>query len=107
MSLRSVRGFHLHRPGLGFIRYGSDTRSLLRLGWAVAASVSEWKSIHSLTLAATAELKRVEGNWHEVVRSNAPELAPGSYDRSGIVADGSVTVRRQVSRKYQRLEPAT
>jgi len=25
--------------------------------------VSEWMLFHSLTLAATAEMKRVEGNW--------------------------------------------
>jgi len=33
----------------------------------VAASVSEWKSVHSLTLAATAEMKRVEGKLHRFI----------------------------------------
>ena len=31
----------------------------LRLGWAVAASVSEWMSLHSLTLVATSEMKKM------------------------------------------------
>jgi hypothetical protein len=33
----------------------------LRLGWAVAASVSEWMSLHSLTLAATSEMRGLIG----------------------------------------------
>ena len=45
-------------------------------------SVSEWRLFHSLTLAATTELKRVEGNWHEVVRLNAPGIASGMFTRS-------------------------
>jgi hypothetical protein len=35
-------------------------RSSLRLGGVVAASVSEWMRIHSLTLAATSEMKKAE-----------------------------------------------
>ena len=56
---------------------GSIPRSWLRLGWAVAASVSEWKSIHSLTLAATAEMKRVEGNWHQGGSIKCPGACSG------------------------------
>jgi hypothetical protein len=33
---------------------------ILCLDWAVAASVSEWMSLHSLTLAATSEMKKAE-----------------------------------------------
>jgi len=40
---------------------GSIPRSWHRFGWAVAASVSEWMRIHSLTLAATSEMKN---RWH-------------------------------------------
>jgi hypothetical protein len=35
-----------------------------RAGRIVATSVSEWKSIHSRTLAATTEMRRVERIWH-------------------------------------------
>jgi hypothetical protein len=38
---------------------GPILRCLLGLGWVVAASVSEWMSLHSLTLAATSEMKKM------------------------------------------------
>ena len=44
---------------------GPIPRSWLRLGGAVAASVSEWMSLHSLTLAATSEKKKAERIWLE------------------------------------------
>jgi len=40
---------------------------LLRLDWAVAASVSEWKRFHSLTLAATRKMKWSESVGTDVV----------------------------------------
>ena len=43
---------------------GSILRSWLRLDRVVAASVSEWMSCHSLTLAATPEMKKMRENWH-------------------------------------------
>jgi hypothetical protein len=43
------------------------TAGELQLGWAVAASVSEWMLFHALMLAATAEMKKVDGQWHRSV----------------------------------------
>jgi len=58
---------------------GPIPRSWLRLGWAVATSVSEWKSFHSLTLVATSERKKTGRIGTDVVGSNAPGLAPGMF----------------------------
>jgi hypothetical protein len=59
-------GVDIQRPGFPDRSFamGSIPRSWLRLGWAVAASVSEWMLFHSLTLAATAEIKGTGGDWH-------------------------------------------
>ena len=59
---------------------GQIPRSKLRLGSAVATSVSEWKHFHSLTLVATSEMKRTWGEiGTDVFWLNAPELAPGMF----------------------------
>jgi len=61
---------------------GPIPRSWLRLGWAVAASVSEWRLIHSLTLAATSEMKNVEGIWHRSGLIKCPGACSGDvYSR--------------------------
>jgi hypothetical protein len=47
---------------------------LLWLDRVVAASVSEWMSCHSLTLAATPEMKKTWENWHR------DDFGPASKD---------------------------
>jgi len=54
-----------------------------RLGWAVAASVSEGMRFHSLTLAATSEMKKMEGNWH---RSGLVKC-PGAFSADVCASD--------------------
>jgi len=58
------------------IRSWPTTAGKLRLGLVVAASVSEWKRIHSLTLAATSEMKQVEANWYQSGSTKCPGACP-------------------------------
>jgi hypothetical protein len=55
------------RPFLGRMKVSFTAKEYareLRLDRVVAASVSEWMSCHSLTLAATPEMKKMRENWH-------------------------------------------
>jgi hypothetical protein len=45
----------------------------------VAASVSEWRRIHSLTLAATGKMKKMEENWHRRGLIKYPGFIPGMF----------------------------
>ena len=84
---------HSSRQAVCSLAMGPIPRSWLRLGRAVAASVSEWKSIHSLTLAATAEMKRVEGNWHRGGSIKCPGACPGNLYWQGRAGKGYTKVR--------------
>jgi hypothetical protein len=80
---------------MGSFAMGPIPRNWLRLGWAVATSVSEWKLFHSLTLVATSERKRTGGEINiDVVWLIVPELAPGIFtDVSGKFPGGTPVPR--------------
>jgi hypothetical protein len=72
-------------------RWGRIPRSWLRLGWAVATSVSEWKRFHSLTLVATSEMKRTGGDWHRCGLVKCPGACPGDlYFRPATAGENCV-----------------
>ena len=50
---------------------------LLKVDRVVAASVSEWMSCHSLTLAATPEMKKMRENWHRDGSIKSPGACSG------------------------------
>ena len=68
--------------------------SLLWLDRVVAASVSEWRSCHSLTLAATPETKKTREIWHRDGLIKYPGACPGDLyctdGRRGSVVAGLV-----------------
>ena len=64
---------------------GPMPRSLLWLDRVVAASVSEWMNLHSLTLAATSEMKKAEGIWHQCGLIKCPGACSGDlYSNHGL-----------------------
>ena len=86
---------------IGFDRsfpMGPIPRSLLRLDRVVAASVSEWRSCHSLTLAATPEMKKMRDNWHR----NGLIKCPGACS-GGLYVSDDFNPRNSYRRKRRQL----
>jgi len=72
----SCRSISYHLPEFSFAM-GPIPPSWLRPDRVVAASVSEWMSCHSLTLAATPEMKKMRENWHRDGLIKCPGACPG------------------------------